>query len=604
VQLSTLAADILAAHPRVRVTLPLEDPQLQFANENNPKLIDRNSTPRIMTAAPGLVFAPPTNQWPNGVGRPARWLRTDLPGLLPYIGAGGDERDVRTWAWLAFLRRCSVIGWDGALPHSKSAPEPADPNDVTWFYPGRWFGIDEAVPTVQLKWLRRAQQDYEYLYIADQRGQWTNILPMARLMTRQVQTQPNEDPDPTHGLLSGMTDAKAWKDAQDLLARQIMIRPQPTVDQPKPERDTARENALNLEMINWIAPQDKPLQIARNTAWGWAAKAGNWVDLQLGIDIYNASDLPMHGELQWVAAPRGWEFNPQPKEIAPNNSVNVFQVKQFTMEARVNLDTLTADARKPIQLKFVDAMRKRPSHLTVLAPVARSDRREGQLMIDGQLGDWDDAADAIHLGPLVTMLDRPTLQRQAVQFATTPSSLYSNWAAKSLYVAFKLEGVSGDQSRVEKNLVDTQLRRAWGEDLCEILVEPIYANVGDIGQVVHIVWKRSGPMVISTKHSPKNQKLLGTAYKDVVGAEVRFASSVEAGTWRGEIAIPWDLINDKDHKGLRPSLVRFNFVQHKGATGESTSWAGPVDYGRDDSFMGLLYLRNAPVPGMKNQARE
>ena len=31
--------------------------------------------------------------------------------------------------------------------------------------------------------------------------------------------------------------------------------------------------------------------------------------------------------------------------------------------------------------------------------------------------------------------------------------------------------------------------------------------------------------------------------------------------------------------------------QHQASTGESASWAGPVDHGRDDAFMGLLHLR-------------
>src|SRR5439155_24839096 len=122
----------------------------------------------------------------------------------------GDERDVRLWAWLAFLRQSQVIGWDGALPHSHNAQEPADPNELTWFYPGRWFGVDEPVPTIQLKWLRRAQQDVEYLYIAKQRGQGTFLLVMSRARVEPVQMPPNEEPDPTHGLVTGMTDQPAW----------------------------------------------------------------------------------------------------------------------------------------------------------------------------------------------------------------------------------------------------------------------------------------------------------------------------------------------------------------------------------------------------------
>ena len=65
-------------------------------------------------------------------------------------------------------------------------------------------------------------------------------------------------------------------------------------------------------------------------------------------------------------------------------------------------------------------------------------------------------------------------------------------------------------------------------------------------------------------------------------------------TWHGELAIPWAAItaNEADP----PTLLRFNFVQHKSTTGESSSWAGPVDYGRDDKLMGLIDLRTPGQP--------
>jgi hypothetical protein len=47
-----------------------------------------------------------------------------------------------------------------------------------------------------------------------------------------------------------------------------------------------------------------------------------------------------------------------------------------------------------------------------------------------------------------------------------------------------------------------------------------------------------------------------------------------------------------------PPFLRFNFVQHNHSTGESASWSGPIDFGRDDALMGLLYLREPNDPGM------
>jgi hypothetical protein len=598
IKLSEQVAGILDAHPKLRVSLPLEDQQLQFRDKNNPKLIDRAKLDRLMTAAAGLVFAAPQQPPSAEMLRLRHWLRTDLPGLVPYIGAGGDERDVRLWAWLAFLRKTEVIGWDGALPHTRSPQEAADPNDLTWFYPGRWFGVDQPVPTIQLKWLRRAQQDFEYLYLAKQRGESLYAWVMARLMTKQVQTPPNEEPDPTHGLLSGTTDQTLWTQALELMAKKILAR------EPGKERDEDLERNLNRDTFVWMQPQERPLLIPRTATWGRAVAPGNWVDLRLGVDAYNASDMGLEGQFQWANAPRGWEFNPQPVAVTQLNAIQMYKVRRFDMEARVNLDRLTPETRQPIALNFVEGRYNKAINLKVAVPVAVSDKREGPLNIDGALGDWDDAADSIQQGPMVVMLDRPALQKQTMRLASTNSSIYSNWAAKSFYVAFKLDGIGGggdvvNGRRVEKNTVDYQLRRAWGEDLCEILIQPIYDKPGDVGQVVHLVCKPRGQLVtVSMKHSPRNQRLLGDAFSPVLGSNVEVANSVEGSVWRGEVKIPWEVINDKDHQGQRPTLMRFNFAQHKHATGESSSWAGPIDYGRDDSFMGLLYLRDTRAPGM------
>src|SRR5207253_1218363 len=83
IQLSADAQEILASHPRIRVTVPLEDDQIQLAGATNPQLIDPAATDRLMSASAGLVSNTPIQPWPQDVARPQHWLRTDLPGLIP-----------------------------------------------------------------------------------------------------------------------------------------------------------------------------------------------------------------------------------------------------------------------------------------------------------------------------------------------------------------------------------------------------------------------------------------------------------------------------------------------------------------------------------------
>src|SRR5262249_2173614 len=155
-------------------------------------------------------------------------------------------------------------------------------------------------------------------------------------------------------------------------------------------------------------------------------------------------------------------------------------------------------------------------------PVAASERRERSLDLNGSLDDWD-AADAIQLDqPLVKMLNRPALQHQEIQPATVASSLYSCWSDDNFYIAFRLNGVTETDVRSTHNFVDYQSRRAWGEDLCELLIQPVYVD-NTTGPVLHIVCKPSGNWVERTSDSVQN----ADSWEPLEGAGVRFASTVD-----------------------------------------------------------------------------
>jgi hypothetical protein len=222
-------------------------------------------------------------------------------------------------------------------------------------------------------------------------------------------------------------------------------------------------------------------------------------------------------------------------------------------------------------------------------PIAASDRREGPLVVDGSLGDWH-AADAIQDGPLVRMLDRPGVAAGAtLRLTQSAAKVYTTWAQDRLYVAFSLAGVTQPDFHAVRNFVDYQQRRAWGEDVCELLFQPVYAD-NTLGPVLHVACKPTGQWV-ERKPDPDAPAGDDGSWSPLEGVGVRYATTVDQGVWRGELAIPWLAVHPDPAKG-RPRLMRFNFAQHRTRLGESGSWAGPVDFGRDDRFMGLLVIRD------------
>jgi hypothetical protein len=576
------ASRILAVYPKVSVAVPLRDDQLA-RQAGSSAAVDAGRI--ITTGAPLVSSVPPPAAHVDARDR-RHWMRTDLPGLVPYAGAGADERDVRVWAWLAFLRRADLILWDDVLPTVDSAGQPADPNTLTWFYPGKWFGVPGLVPTIQLEWLRRAQQDYEYLWLAAQRGEVINALQLARLITKPVEIRPGQAADPEYALLTGTASQHAWQRAQELLAETILLR------KPGEPLDPARQRSLYIETLQWAQPQERPQLLARGARWtyqgprkiGDGRATGNWVHLDLGLDVYNASDAtPDKNALAWGAPPplSGWEVRPQPVEVP---RLQTYHVQPATLPAEFDLSHVSPDSVQPLDLSFINGFTKVAYPLRVRAPVAVSDRREGPLALDGNLSDWTDA-DALQDGPLVLMMNRPNLQAQALKFASGTAKVYSGWGRENFYLAFSLDGLS-PEDHTAHNDVYYQARRAWGEDLCEVLIQPVYKD-NSAGPVLHLVFKPNGADWVERKGAGNAP---GEIWRVAEGSGVRYATTTGDDRWRGEAGIPWRLINSAGKDA--PVLLRFNFCQHRTRNCESASWCGPVDFGRDESLMGVLYLRS------------
>lgn len=590
--LSIAAAQILAVHPSIRVAVPLLEEQVRLADVQNPRVIQKETLDRLCYTAAGLVSVIQINQLPPDTA--TAWLRTDVPHLVPQVGAGADERHARLFAWLAFVRDARLVLFDDALPGQPDPAAPAEADELIWFYPGEWFGLDYPIPSIQLKWLRRAQQDFEYLRLAKSRGQGERALELAKLMVKPVERQPFQRPDAAQGLLSGTADPKAWDDAEALLARIIQL------SKPGQPTDAAADRELQYALNTWHRAQSRPILLPRSTLWTTANKgnAAGPLHLQLGIDIYNTADLqPERNRLEWARTPPNW---------APSaNAVDVpkmgrYQVDRFTLESHVNIDKLDPTAREPIKVRFIEGYTQRPFEIEMVVPAGYSERRQGAPpRLDGDLSDWM-AEDALFRGPLVHMFDRPTVQQQRVRFAAQTTAIYTTWTPANLFVAFRVEGADAPLTNTATNFVarDPRFNRAWSEDVVEFLMQPVYAD-GSLGPLVQLAFKPAGQIEVSRRLDPR----AGDHWQGFVTPDIQYGSNINKGIWQGECNLAWDALYEPNAPRQPVKLLRFNFTQYRGRVGHSATWAGPVDSGRDEHFMGAIEIRHPERPGFTPRNR-
>jgi hypothetical protein len=569
------AAGIVRAHTKVRVTAPVPAATLDVSDKPVDGCVDLANAARVIAWGPGLVYAPRPKPWPKGIDEPGTFLSVGQSNPTPYVGVGETERDVRQWAWLAFLQNAGMIRWGGALPQAGKPDAPAAAAEQVWVYPGQWFGVDGPVESLQLKWARRAAQDYEYLWLARQRGQVVSPEIVAALLTKPVEVRPGQPADPAYALLSGTVDQAAWVEARRIVARAIgLAAAGETPDEKKSEE-------LRLEAVRWTGAIGRSTALPRDVRWVPVTAGdveGHWINVKLGVDLYApTTDAAEKNSMEWASIPAGWQVKPRPIEV-PRLDAN--RVRRVEMDARFDLDQAGPATTQEGRIEFVSGYNGTRSGARFVLPIAPSERREGNVRLDGDLADWN-KLDAVQDGPLVRMLNQPDARTEELPRATTPTAVYTGWAEDTFYVAFRAGGVSADLKST-RNFVEYQQRRAWGEDLCELLVQGVYDG-GATGPTLHVVCKPNGQWI--------ERKSAGdTEWSPAAQGTVLYAGKLDNDTWRGEVSIPWKLLDDA--KFGRPKFLRFNFVQHKAATGESASWAGPVDYGRDEAVMGVIVLRD------------
>jgi hypothetical protein len=426
------------------------------------------------------------------------------------------------------------------------------------------------------------------LQLARQRGETINATILAKLLSRPVQMRPLQEPDPAYILMTGTAEPRDWDEALDLVAQTILLR------EPGQPVDDADRTRLDRAQLQWMEPREEPFLMVRQADWFW--RSSQEIGLSLGVDVYNASDTtPDRNSLTWSAAPPGWTVPPQPRQVP---ALAVYQIRRFEMSARIdpNLTLPTGAAAEDLtaRVTFVQGETLKQTPLRFALPAVPINRLPGGYRLDGDLSDWT-VTDRIHRGGLVEMFDRPDVQQHRLQRDSADTDLYAGWTEDALYLAFRLEGISGDLGRRQDgvgtsgNFVRRDFGRPWGEDAAELIAQAVYAD-GTAGPALHLTVKPNGA-VVGARRPP--DEATWSAFEGAARYRATLQDADPTDVWRGELAIDWSALLEVgrfDNVGRpeRPVMVRFNFAQHRPLSGTGTTWAGPIDRLDDLRVSGVL----------------
>ncbi len=173
-----------------------------------------------------------------------------------------------TWPWIAWKYGCdciylySMTEWGGLekghTVWDYSRNKSWSNSQGVLIYPGNRIGIDSIVGSIRLKQIRRGMQDYEYMYLAKEKGKDSDKIVDSILDKALDETK---RPGGSYGEWS--RDPEDWNSARHNLARLIMGQEPMSMKTIK----IPPQNATNPQVVT------KPKSGGINGAWGRVSKA-------------------------------------------------------------------------------------------------------------------------------------------------------------------------------------------------------------------------------------------------------------------------------------------------------------------------------------------
>ncbi|MCO6436490.1 MAG: DUF4091 domain-containing protein [Phycisphaerae bacterium] len=507
------------------------------------------------------------------------WFCLDRP---PYSGstalsAPAAFQRVVPWQGLALGAELIELGQVFAPPTENTADSRAtlSPGGFPLVYPGTPYGLDAPIPSVRLKYLRRGQQDLALLALLRENGLSHVGEALQDALVAYAGTGAARayyaDPKPVGWAMRN----GPFEDARLVACRMLAQRARGGT-QPALERDLATDAA-------WRRLMSESRAVILHVDGVRFRSRGDWreglLEANVSMLLTNRSRVPVSGMAKFAVFPPGWSAADAARpvtDLPPNRSARV----QLT--ALVDLARLMEWRGRPITVEFQDGNGEKTLETatpSMVMPLSVS----SPITIDGDLSDWPPGDINVMRGfSLVASggaFEAMTPDRGA-RFDTTVFLMRDE---ESLYVGVNCmtSGTEMNQA-ADTNQITYDDLIPVGEELVEILIDPLNAGTRTPDDLFHFAIKSSGAVLVERGVTTNPPITAPSSWS----AKVRGATRKEPPRWTAELRIPLSAFGSPAVR----TIWGINVTRMHGAAEEFSSWAPASGNAYDPLTLGNMLL--------------
>jgi len=506
------------------------------------------------------VVAPSSDQPLAGA-----YLGPGRPPYMPPMEVGASAADVRAIPWLAMRGRlrglvlADVLGFDGG-------------STTGLFYPGKSVGLDEVLPSVRLKRLRRGMQDAALLRLLIQRGGGQAAQRVLYLMARYVGLQAAGD----HYLdarLHGWANAPAaWEQARQLLAAEILAAGAAAPANPLALRLGRRRlaEAVGSVLLERVATRVDPTGEIR---------PGAELAVRISVDLFNPAAGPAAVKLWLPPAPEGFRLTAPVATAQLPPAGRTTLTLGFACLAR----SAGSDGKITVPIRMtVNGQSTRA--VPVAVGLLLSSAAAAAVTVDGDLSEWP--ARTGNTAAVFRLLGR--LSRHDESLPAQPTLAFVQHDERYLYLALRCNLPRGaDPTADPTNRVRYDGLLGWGEDMVEVVLDP-GAKARAPADLYRLVIKANG-VHITGRGVPSDPPVGPAGYWP---ADVRVAVRRDGDVMFYEAAIPRSAFG----RAGSANLWRINFGRFSRSDHQASNWAESPRHCYDPASMGSLLLFDDESP--------